>query len=158
MLTALVAFARSLSVLRDAQLALRIPSFPSSFTGWLVFLVGLVILWVIISIPVYFAGKMITKGKADFGDAMGATLGGGLAYFLVYFAVAIFLGAVIGPAASAFALVLGALVWLAIYRSSFRTNWLGAVGIVVVAWIILLVFDAILVAAFGVSFPDFFPF
>ena len=151
--------ALALSMFRGGiLLAAKIPSFPSTFTGWLFFIVGLVILWVIISVPVYFAGKMVTHGKSDFGDAMGATLGGGLAYFIVYFAVAIFLGAVIGPAASAFALVLGLLVWLAIYRSSFRTTWPGAVGIVIVAWLIFLILDFIFVQAFGVSFPDFFPF
>jgi hypothetical protein len=151
--------ALALSMLRGGiLLAAKIPSFPSTITGWLFFIAGLVILWIIISVPVYFAGKMVTHGKSDFGDAMGATLGGGLAYFIVYFAVAIFLGAVIGPAASAFALVLGLLVWLAIYRSSFRTTWPGAVGIVLVAWLIFLILDFIMVQAFGVSFPDFFPF
>jgi hypothetical protein len=46
-------------------------------------IVTLVILWVIESIPVYFAGKAITSGGASLSEAMGGTLGGGLAYFLV---------------------------------------------------------------------------
>ena len=55
--------------------------------------------------------------------------------------------------------LLGFLAWLAVVRGSFHTSWLGAVGIVVLAWIILLVIDFILVAIFGnVRFPDFFPF
>jgi hypothetical protein len=32
------------------------------------------------------------------------------------------------------------------------------VGIVLVAWLIFLILDFIMVQAFGVSFPDFFPF
>jgi hypothetical protein len=123
-----------------------------------VWLIGLVLLWVIVSIPVYFAGRMITSGKSSFGQAMGATLGGGLVYFIVYYGVSIFLGAVLGSSASAFALILGLIAWLAVYRGVFDTGWLGAVGIVIVGWVILLVLDLFLVALFGVSFPNFFPF
>ena len=126
--------------------------------GLLFLIVGLVILWIIISIPVYFAGKAITGGKADFGQAMGATLGGGLAYFVVYYGVSIFLGALLGPSAAVLALILALIVWLAVYRASFDTNWIGAIGIVVVAWLILIVLDFFLLRLFGVGFPDFFPF
>jgi hypothetical protein len=42
--------------------------------------------------------------------------------------------------------------------AAFGTTWLGVVGTVVVAWLILLVIDVFLVAVFGVKFPDFFPF
>jgi hypothetical protein len=119
--------------------------------------VGLVILWIIISIPVYFAGKAMTVGKASFGDAMGATLGGGVAYFVIYYGVVFFLGAMLGTPAPVFALVLALLVWLAVYRASFNTGWIQAIGIVIVAWAILITLDILLGRAFGVGFPDFFP-
>ena len=95
---------------------------------------------------------------ATFGSAMGATLGGVIVYYVVYFVVAYALGAVMGSGAGAIALVLGLLGWLAVFRGSFQTSWVGAVGIVVLAWAILLVLDFILVSIFGVKFPDFFPF
>jgi hypothetical protein len=132
--------------------------FPSDPLGLLVYVIGLIFLWVIVSIPVYFGGKVVKWGRASFGSAMGATLGGVIGYYLVFFLVAYFLGAVIGDAAAVFALVLGLLAWLAVFRWAFHTSWIGAVGIVVIAWLILLVLDVILVAAFGVSFPDFYPF
>jgi hypothetical protein len=135
-----------------------LPTLPKTPIGLLVYLVGLLILWVIISIPVYFAGKVFTEGRSDFGDAMGATLGGALAYLIVYWAVAFFLGSVIGSSAGAFATILALLVWLAVYRAAFRTSWVRAVGIVLVAWLILILLDALLVIALGVSFPNFFPF
>ncbi len=135
-----------------------LPTLPSSLPDLLVYFIGLVILWVIISIPVYFAGKAVTGGKASFGNAMWATLGGGLAYYIVFFVVAYFLGSVIDPAtALGLATLLGVIVWLAVYRGAFKTGWLGAVGIVVLAWIILLVLDFILAHTFGVKIPDFFP-
>lgn len=136
----------------------HIPPFPTGLGELLVFLVGLVVLWVIVSIPVYFGAKAVTGGRSTFGEAMGATLGGGLVYFIVFFAVALFLGAVIGPAASAFAIVLALIAWLAVYRAAFKTSWFGAVAIVIVAWIVLVILDFILVHTLGVGFPDFFPF
>ena len=133
--------------------------FPSDPLGVLVYLIGLVVLWLVASVPVYFAGKMIKGERAAFGSALGATLGGVIAYYVVFFVVALPLGAVVGPSADVIALVLGLLAWLAVFRGSFHTSWLGAVGIVVLAWVILLVIDFILVAVFGhVKFPDFFPF
>ncbi len=135
-----------------------IPPLPTTFSGALVYVVGLFVLWIIVSIPVYFAGKLVTGGRSDFGDAMGSTLGGGLAYFLVHYGVVLFLGAVLGPSAYPFALVLGLVVWLAIFRAAFRTGWIGAFGVVVVAYIILLVLDFLMISAFGVKFPNFFPF
>jgi hypothetical protein len=144
-----------MSLIAAAPLGLN---FPSTALGIIVYLVGLVILWVVLSIPVYFAGKAITRGQSDFGDAMGATLFGGLAYFVVYFAVAYFLGAVVGGSAGAFAIIVALIVWLAVFRAAFRTTWPKAIGIVIVAWVIFLILDFIMVAAFGVSFPNFFPF
>ncbi|MDA4126840.1 MAG: hypothetical protein OK452_06535 [Thaumarchaeota archaeon] len=140
------------------MIPLAIPPIPTTLVGVLVLIVGLVILWIIISIPVYFAGKVITDGKAEFGQAMGATLGGGLAYFVVYYGVAYLLGTLIGPSAAIFALILAVIVWVGVYRASFDTDWLRAIGIVIVGWLVLIVLDFFLVHVFGVGFPDFFPF
>ena len=132
--------------------------FPSDPVGIIVYLIGLLVLWFVVSIPVYFAGKAVKAGRASIGEAMGATLGGVIAYYIVFFVVAYFLGAVIGSSAAAIALILGLIVWLAVFKSAFHTSWIGAIGIVVLAWIILLILDFILHAIFGVSFPNFFPF
>jgi len=132
--------------------------FPSTVAGILVYLVGLLVLWVIVSIPVYFAGKVLTGGRSGLGDAMGATLGGGIAYFVVFFVVSFFLGAVIGSSAAVFALLLALLVWLAVYKAAFRTSWIRAVGIVVLSWLILIIIDYAMVHVFGVTLPDFLPF
>ena len=136
-----------------------IPALPTNLAELLVYFIGLVVLWVVISVPVYFAGKAITGGKASFGNAMWATLGGGLAFYIVFFVVAYFLGSVVGSSeAVGLATLLGVIVWLAVYRGAFETGWLGAIGIVILAWIILLILDFILAHTFGVRIPDFFPF
>jgi hypothetical protein len=123
----------------------------------LVLIFGLVILWIVVSIPVYTAGKLVTAGRADFGQAMGTTLGGGLVYLIVVWGVSFFLGALLGPVATVFALILGLAAWLAVFRSSFDTNWLSALGIVMVAWAVLVTLDFFLVRIFGVPFPEFWP-
>ncbi len=132
--------------------------FPADPLGFVIYLVGLLVLWIVISIPVYFAGRAIKGRTASFGDALGATLGGVIVYYIIYFAVALLLGAVIGSSAEVLALLLGLIAWLAVFRAAFHTGWFGAVGIVILSWLILLVLDFFLVAIFGVRFPDFFPF
>ncbi len=137
---------------------IAIPSVPTTLPSLLFLVVALAILWVVISIPVYFAGKAVTLGKSSFGDAMGATLGGGVAYFVVYFGAMFFLGTLLGGSAAVFALILALLVWLAVFRASFDTGWLQAIGIAFVAWIFLILLDVFLVQTFGVGFPRFYPF
>jgi len=137
---------------------LDLPALPTSLSAMLVWVVGLVILWVVISIPVYFAGKMINEGKARFGQAMGATLGGELVYFIILYGVVFFLGPSLGATAALLGLGLALIAWLAVYRASFDTSWTRALGIVVVAWLVLFVLDAVLLAFVGVSIPKFYPF
>ncbi len=133
------------------------PVLPNDLVSLVVYLVGLVVLWAITSVPVYFAGKLLTSGRADFLDAMGATLGGALAYFVVYLGVSFFLGAVLGSGAFAFAVILGAAVWLAAYRVAFRTSWVRAIGIVLLSLALLYILNTLFTSLFGVGFPKFFP-
>ncbi len=131
---------------------------PATVAGLIVLVIGLVILWIIVSIPVYAAGKLITEGKAGFGQAMSATLGGELVYFLVLYGVSFFLGALLGPVVAVFALILAIVAWVAVYRASFDTGWLQALGIVAVAWVVLVLLDIFAIRIFGVGFPSFLPF
>jgi len=133
-------------------------NFPTDLFSLLVYVIGLLVLWIVVSVPVYFAGRAIKGRNAGFGQAMGATLGGVIVYYLVFILVAFFLGAVIGPSANVLALLLGLIAWLAVFKGAFHTSWLGAIGIVVIAWLILLVLDFLLIAAFNVKFPNFYPF
>lgn len=59
-------------------------------------IIGLAILWIVISIPAWVAGKTITGGKSTFGDAMVATLFGPIIYIVTLIAVDFFLEALIG--------------------------------------------------------------
>ena len=132
---------------------------PGTLTGLLVLVVALVILWVIVSLPVYVAGKLVTAGKAGFGDAMSATLGGTIGYFLVLWGGTFFLSFIMSPATAAIlSFILALIVWVAIYGASFNTSWLGGLGIAIVGWAVLIILDLVLINIFGVAIPKFYPF
>jgi hypothetical protein len=133
-------------------------TFPTTLAAVLVLLIALVILWVVVSLPVYAAGKLVTEGRAGFGDAMVATLGGAIVYFIVLWGVVFFLTPFFGPATPIFGFLLALLAWLAVYSASFDTGFFGTVGIVLVAWAVFFVVDILLVSSLGVSFPKFYPF
>lgn len=122
-----------------------------------VLLVAFVIIWIIASFPAYIAGKMVTGGRATFGEAMGATLGGVIVYALTIVLVGFFLGAVIGPTAIVWGVILGFVAFLGVYKSSFHTGWLGAFGIAAISVLVALVLNLIVGAFFGVSFPASLP-
>ncbi len=126
--------------------------------GLLLTLVGLIILWIVVSIPVWLAGKAATAGKATFGDALLATLAGPIIYFVVAFIVDFFLGAVIGSTALVFGYILALIAWIWVFKASFQTGWLQAVLIAVLAWVIFIVLSVIVGTLFGIAYPaPFFP-
>ncbi len=126
--------------------------------GILATLIGLIILWIVISIPVWLAGKAATAGKATFGDALLATLAGPIVYFIVSFLVGFFLSAAIGSTAFVFAYILALIAWIWVFKASFQTGWLQAVLIALLAWVIYIILSVVIGYLFGIYYPaPFFP-
>jgi hypothetical protein len=131
-----------------------IAGFDVSFPGILYTIIGLIILWIIVSIPVWIAGKAVTGGKASFGDALLATLAGPIVYFIVSFLVGYFLGA----SALIFGYILALIAWIWVFKASFQTGWFRAILIAILAWVIFIVLSIIIGALFGLAYPaPFFP-
>jgi hypothetical protein len=129
-----------------------------TLTSLVVTIIGLIILWIIVSIPVWLAGKAVTGGKATFGEAMVATLFGPIVYAITLIVVDFLLGAVIGSAGYVIALVLAFIGWIWVYKASFKTGWLGGIAIAILAVIIFVVVSLIMGAIFGLVVPaPFFP-
>ncbi len=126
--------------------------------GLLLTLIGLIILWIIVSIPVWLAGKVATAGKATLGDALLATLAGPIVYFFVSFLVDVFLGALIGSTALVFGYILALIAWIWVFKASFQTGWLQAILIALLAWIIFILLSILVGTLFGIVYPaPFFP-
>ena len=137
---------------------LTVAGYSVNVTGLIVTLIGLIILWIIVSIPVWVAGKAVTGGKATFGEAMLATLAGPIVYFVVSFLVGYFLSALIGSVAFIFGYLLALIAWIWVFKASFRTDWLRAIAIAVLAWVFFIIISIVLGALFRIAYPaPFFP-
>ena len=130
-----------------------------TLVGILVFVVGLIIVWLIVSIPVYLSGKIVTAGEATFGDAIVATLFGPIVYAITLFAANFLLAGLIGSeTAYLSALVLAFVAWVWVFKASFKTSWLGALATALLAVLIFAVMSLLFGSLLGVMVPaPFFP-
>ena len=132
--------------------------FELTLTNVLFTIISFIILWIVVSIPVWLAAKVLTGGRATFGGALLATLAGPIVFYVVTFLVGFFLGAVIGTGAFVIGWILALIAWIWVYKASFETGWLKAILIAILAWVIFIVLSYIIGVLFGVSYPSpFFP-
>jgi hypothetical protein len=124
-----------------------------------VLIIGLIILWIIVSIPAYLAGKVVTSGRSTFGEAMLATLFGPIVYAVTLIVLDYFLGAIIGGGvAYVIALILAFVAWVWVFKASFKTGWLGGLGIAILTVIVFWILSIILGFLFGSITPvQYFP-
>jgi hypothetical protein len=129
--------------------------FPSGVTplGLLEVIIGLVVVWIIASIPAYVAGKIVARGKATFGEAMAATLLGPVVYIVVLVAVDIFLGGLIGSGGYIAGFILAFIAWVWVYKALFQTGWLGGLAIAILTIIVFAVLLLLIGVLFGVMSP-----
>jgi hypothetical protein len=117
-------------------------------------IVGLIVLWIIVSIPVYLAGKIVTGGRSTFGEAMVATVLGPIVYFIVRAGVSFFLEGLLGGAANTLGYILAFIAWIWIYKHTFKTGWLGGLAIAILAVVVFVIFGLIVNAILGVIAPS----
>ena len=100
-------------------------------------LVGLIVLFVIYLLIVGFilwvAGEIVIGRKVTFGEALAV---GSAGTFLVG-AVIVLVGGVLG-------LLIGLFVFLLLVKHYFKTGWLGAIGVAIMAVVIIVVLTFIL--------------
>jgi len=101
--------------------------------------VALFVVWIIVSIPAWIAGKVVTKGKATFGEAMLATFLGPIVYITVLVVLDLLLGGVFGSTGYIIAFVVAFIAWAGVYKSIFKTGWLGGLAIAILAIIVFVV-------------------
>ena len=100
-------------------------------------LVGFIVLFIIYLLIVGFilwvAGEIVVGRKVTFGEALAV---GGAGTFLVG-AVIVLVGGVLG-------LLIGLFVFLLLVKHYFKTGWLGAIGVAIMAAVVIIVLTFIL--------------
>jgi hypothetical protein len=108
--------------------------------------IGLLLLWIIISIPVWAAAKILTVGRAKFSRAMLVTAVGPIIYAIVFFISTAVLSAAFGG--PTLPLIIGFIIafiaWIWVFKKGFDTGWLRALGIAILAVIMFAIIGVII--------------
>ena len=110
-------------------------------------IVSLVIMWAIISVPVWISAKILTSGRARFGRAMLVTAIGPIVYALVLIISTSFVSSALGNRLSIIMLlgaVLAFLAWIYVFKRGFETGWIRAAAIAILAIIVFVIIGAVI--------------
>lgn len=124
---------------------MTIPMTESIFGFIIIAIISLVIIWVIVSIPVWISAKILTSGRASFRRAMLVTASGLIVYVLVLIISTNFLSLTIGNRSqliTSIGLVLAFLAWIYVFKRGFETGWIRGIGIALLAIIVFIIIGA----------------
>ena len=93
-------------------------------------LLSFIVVWMLTSLAVFAAGRVIAGSYATFPKASALILVGAVLIGLTYLAASFILSPIFGWIAAL-------LVWLGLIKYFFGTGWIGAFLIAILAWIIL---------------------
>lgn len=94
-------------------------------------LIGFVVVWMITSLAVFAAGRIMVGSYATFPKALALILVGTLLIGVTYMAASLLLTPFFGW-------IVAFLVWLGLIKHFFRTGWIVALIISILAWVILM--------------------
>ncbi len=118
------------------MVAFAAPSFGTGLVSILIgFLIVFIIYLLVIGFVLWLAGEIVVGRRVTFGEALGIA---GVGTFLV--------GAIVVFLPGLFGLILGLLVFLLLVKHYFRTGWLGAIGVGIMAIVVGIVIGFVLVA------------
>jgi len=118
-------------------------------------IIGLLALWIIVSIPVWIAAKILTLGRAKFTRAMLVTAVGPIVYAIVFFISSVVLALTFGERSAlvVISFVIAFIAWIAVFKKGFDTGWLRAFGIAILATIVFAVIGVIVTLAIRAIVP-----
>ena len=119
-------------------------------------IIGLLILWIIVSIPVWIAAKLLTRGRVRFTRAMMVTAVGPIIYAVVFFISAAILTLTFGDRAFLILMsfIIAFIAWISVFKKGFNVGWLRAFGIAILATIVFVVIGAIVTLAIHTLVPQ----
>ncbi len=116
-----------------------------------VIILTILVSWIIISIPIYLAGKIISGKHTTFGKAMVAAIAAPIITLIFFFIVTIGLTIFLGPLAIVIGFIVSIIVLSYVYASIFDTGLLGGFAIAVLGTIITYVVSFIVALLIGTS-------
>jgi hypothetical protein len=119
-------------------------------------IIGLLVLWIIVSIPVWITAKILAMGRVSFSRAMLVTALGPVVAAIVFFIFAALLTAIIGdPTVPVIiGLIVAFVAWIGVFKRGFHTGWLRALGIAILAIIVFAVIGLIISLLMQVIIPE----
>ena len=119
-------------------------------------IIGLLVLWIIVSVPVWIAAKILTGGRVKFSRAMLVTALGPIIYAIVFFIFAALLTAIVGD--PTVPIIIGFIVafiaWIGVFKKGFDTGWLRALGIAILAIIVFAVIGLVISFVIQLIVPE----
>ncbi len=119
-------------------------------------IIGLLVLWIIVSIPVWVAAKILAMGRVSFSRAMLVTALGPIVSVVVFFIFAALLTAIVGDPTLPviIGLIVAFVAWIGVFKRGFHTGWLRALGIAMLAVILFAVIGFIISLLMQVIVPE----
>lgn len=109
-------------------------------------IIGLIALWIIVTVPVWIAAKILTLGKAKFTRAMLVTAAGPIVYAIVFFISAAALTLALGDPAipAVIAFIIAFIAWIGVFKKGFDTGWIRALAIAILAIVVFAVIGMVI--------------
>jgi hypothetical protein len=119
-------------------------------------IIGLLVLWIIVSIPVWVAAKILAMGRVSFSRAMLVTALGPIVSAAVFFIFAALLTTIVGDPTLPviIGLIVAFVAWIGVFKRGFHTGWLRALGIAMLAVIVFAVIGLIISLLMQVIVPE----
>ena len=119
-------------------------------------LIGLVALWMLVSIPVWIAAKILTLGRAKFTRAMLVTAVGPIVYAVVFIASSAILSVAFGESSwlLTVALIIAFIAWIGVFKKGFDTGWLRALGIAILATVVFTIMSIVITLIIWAFVPN----
>ena len=119
-------------------------------------IIGLLVLWIIVSIPVWVAAKILAMGRVSFSRAMLVTALGPIVSAVVFLIFAALLTAIVGDPTLPviIGLIVAFVAWIGVFKRGFHTGWLRALGIAMLAVILFAVIGFIISLLMQVIVPE----
>jgi hypothetical protein len=129
----------------------------TDFASIIIAIISLVIIWAIVSFPVWISAKMFASRRASFGRAMLVTAAGPIVYALVLIISTSLLSLAVGNRLSlitSLGVFLAFMAWIYVFKRGFATGWIRAAGIAIVAILVFVIIGVAIASVTHIFVPN----